>query len=274
MVETIKTEEKPLEPSEIPTQEQIKRIIGMAHGASGSFLHIRNQAILSCLNDMGLRPTELLSCNLSDVVEESNYLVFNIPQSKTYRRKIVSYLAKPFLKKYFGLRNSMLKSNERDARKIEPLFVDRFGKRLSPKATRMMIIRSFKKAGIGLPENRMIVSKVFRHAFATRAEQHFPHGVFYYWNGWSRGISGTYSHIDYKSCLSHYFKMLQLEKNPMLVLSCPNKKCHHENLNHDHCLAISLEERPSKTNIETLSCLSKISFFDAITNTSTINPIR
>ncbi len=221
-------DEKEVKVNELPSQEQVKEIIDLAQG-DGTKLFVRNQGLLALWNDCGLRPTEIQGLNVSDLTEENGYLVVSINQSKTQNgiRRLPSYLAMPFIKKYLGLRGIEVKDN-RD----QPLFTDRFGNRMTSDAIRMVVKRAFKKAKVNLPKSKRIIGKVFRNTFSYRAADHYNYSQLYYALGWSRGISGIYNPKDYRKLIEPYSKMIREENNPMLPKLC---KCGHLNPNIEFC---------------------------------------
>lgn len=226
-------DEREIRPEDLPTQDDIKRVIEMAQ-KDGTILPIRNQALIALMNDNGLRPSEVLALDLKDITQEENYLIINISQSKTKhgKRRLISYLAMPYVKKYLSLRGREFKGKNWGQYKDEPLFLDRYNNRLPHSALRMLLIRAFKKAGVKFPESKQIIGKVFRNCFAFRAGDYFSHSQLYNFMGWSRAIESVYSPRSHEQLIKPYFEMLKGENNPMMPKNC---KCGNISIGLDFC---------------------------------------
>lgn len=220
--------------SKLPTQQKVKELIETAYN-QGSKMDLRNQALFSLCNDVGCRIGEALSMNLSDVQEQENYLVITLPESKTLPREVISYMAKPFLKKWLSVHQPKKVVNGRQVIDYsKPLFIDRSGKRMSYQSARMVLNRLLNRTGISLPERKK--THVFRHLFSSRAK--WSADVKDYWLGWTGRMSNRYTHLSYKDTIEPYFRMLKEENNPMMPIEC---ECGHLNSNIDFCEKCGLE---------------------------------
>lgn len=218
-------EQNLINPSDLPTQEKIKELIQKAYNR-GSKFDIRNQALLALLNDCGIRIGEALSINLKHISEENNYLVVAIPESKTIPRVLISYLAKPYLKKWLALHQPKIKGKtDYNA----PLFIDATGKRMTYYTVQKAINTVLKKAQLQLPERKK--THLFRHLVASRAKN-WSSDVKDYWFGWSGRMSNRYTHMDHRDCVKPYFEMIEAERNPMNPIEC---RCGYLNPNIDFC---------------------------------------
>lgn len=213
-----------IEPSSIPTQEQVKQMVEAAQN-KGSVFDVRNQALIALLNDLGLRIGDAISIRIKDIQEEENYLVVTVPHSKSLPRTLVSYLAKPFIKK---LLNMHPQKNVPDA----PLFIDKTGKRLMYAAAAKQVAKVFEKVGYSPPQYKL--THIFRHAWKVRADRYFSQAQAEYAGGWSSKSIGNriYSHFYYKELVEPYFRMIKGENNPMLAKEC---SCGWANSNIDFC---------------------------------------
>lgn len=191
-------------PTQLPSQEQVKDYL-VALRNQGHKNAVRNTGIIALCNDVGCRIEEALSIKNENIVQEKNYLVVTLPQSKTRPRTVISFLAKPYLMEWEALSPNRGKPDAH-------FFCDGQGKPVKYHALRKSMLEAAATCGLKFPKNKM--THLFRNVFASRSFN-WPEIPRRTWMGWSGGISDTYTHINHKQCAEHYFRMLEGEKNPM-----------------------------------------------------------
>ncbi len=162
-----------IDPDTMPTQLQVKQAIESLN-LKGTMMEARSQFLLSLLNDLGSRCGEVLAMNLSDVTEVTvehqgktfQVLRIKIVQSKTNPRIILSYLSKPYFKKYLALRG-ITKENINEF-KDTPLFINNTGQRLHYHSARQALTTAFDRINFKFPTSHAL--HFLRHVFRSRAE--------------------------------------------------------------------------------------------------------
>jgi site-specific recombinase XerC len=189
----------------IPSQKDVKRFIDSVY-VEGKQYTIRDQAILSLINDTGARISEALSIKNKHIKPEGNYLIVSFPESKTLPRTVISFLAKPYLENWAKV--SPNKNKGPDAF----FFCQKDGNSVSYASVKKSFHKALKKTQI--PWKKGQAMHYFRHIFTTRAFE-WPYAIKQYWLGWSNNsIEGVYSEINYKQCIKTYFNMIKEENNP------------------------------------------------------------
>lgn len=121
-------------------------------------LGLRNKALLEMIYGSGLRVSELLSLNLSDVHINEGFCMINGKGSKE-RKAYISDIAKVYLKKYiYFSREKLLKKQ-----KLHALFIDNEGKQLTRQGFYKVLKNMQIKAGV----EGNISPHTLRHSFAT-----------------------------------------------------------------------------------------------------------
>lgn len=190
----------------LPSQVDVKKLLGDVEQIGRKF-SIRDKAILSLLNDTGMRIGEALAIRNKNIREENDYLVIQIPESKSMPRIVISFLAKKDLEEWTKLTPS--KSNPDGY-----FFCQTDG---SP-CRYPSIVKSFKRAlaksGITWRAGKSV--HLFRAICASRFFE-WPYALKNAWFGWAfRSHEGSYTKIEYKQFVNYYFETLKKEQNPLL----------------------------------------------------------
>lgn len=189
----------------LPSQEEVKRLLEAMY-VDGKRMSIRNMAICSFANDSGARISAILSIRNKHIRPEENYLVVDLPHSKTAPRTIIAFLSKKHLENWAKV------SPNKEAGPDAFFFCQANGNEVKYPCLAIEFRKALKKTGI--PWKRNI--HYFRHLFISRTVD-WPYAPKMYWTGLAlKGHERTYSHIDYTQCLEPYFTMLKKEQNPIL----------------------------------------------------------
>jgi len=189
----------------LPSQQEVKDLLEAMY-VDGKRMSVRNRAICALANDSGARISEILSTRNKHVRPEENYLVVDLPISKTAPRTIVAFISKKHLEEWAKISPNRNKGGEAF------FFCQGDGNPVGYASLAKEFSKALKKTG--LPWVRGV--HFFRHIFISRAAS-WPAALKCYWTGLTQnGHEGTYSHITYKQCVPEYFKMLKEEENPML----------------------------------------------------------
>lgn len=130
----------------------------------------RDKAIIELLYGTGMRVAELSSLNIHDVTDEINNC-FNLysdtikVMGKGSKERIIPFSnpAKKAVYNYLKNREKVPKEDYRQSISNEALFINCYGKRLSPSSIRKIINKYMKNACL----NKKISPHIFRHTFAT-----------------------------------------------------------------------------------------------------------
>lgn len=138
------------------TVEQVLSLISSID--ENTNLGLRNKALIEMIYGSGLRVSELLSLNLSDIHINEGYCMINGKGSKE-RKAYISDIAKVYLKKYiFFAREKLMKKQ-----KLHALFIDNEGKQLTRQGFYKVLKTMQLKAGV----EGNISPHTLRHSFAT-----------------------------------------------------------------------------------------------------------
>lgn len=119
-------------------------------------ISIRDRAILETLYSTGIRVSELVALNLSDLDLEAGMVKVMGKGGRERFVPIGSYAIRA-IKRYLEKRPELL-SKEEDA-----LFLNRWGERISDRGVRFLIGKYMRRAGIG----KRVSPHTLRHSFAT-----------------------------------------------------------------------------------------------------------
>jgi len=188
----------------LPTQAEVKWLLDALY-VDGSRMSVRNRAICSLLNDTGCRISEALSICNKHFRPEKNYIVIDLPHSKTAPRTVIAALSRKHLEAWARISPNRLKGKE------AYFFCQADGSAV----TYASVVKEFKKALKKTKINWQRGVHYFRHLFISRAAD-WPSNPRLYWCGLRLpGHQETYSHLTYENCIEPYFAMLKKEKNPM-----------------------------------------------------------
>lgn len=131
-------------------------------------ISIRNRAIIELLYGTGMRVTELSSLNVDDihiqVLHNENYDIIKVT-GKGFKERLLplSKTVKDALEAYKEIKEYTVRPKYRHLISKKPLFLNCFGKRLSPRSIFRMINKYMALSSL----NKRISPHVFRHTFAT-----------------------------------------------------------------------------------------------------------
>lgn len=143
----------------IPNVLTIEEVIRLINSIElNTDLGLRNKALLEMIYGSGLRVSELLGLNLSDVhINEGYCMIFG--KGSKERKAYISEIARYSLKEYiFKARNNLLKKE-----KLHALFIDNLGKQLTRQGFYKILKNMQVKAGV----EGHISPHTLRHSFAT-----------------------------------------------------------------------------------------------------------
>jgi len=121
----------------------------------------RNNAILQVLFTSGMRVSELTALNMEDVHWQAGELRV-LGKGGRERLCFISEEALEYLNSYIQERERLMGQKTLPAG-TSPVFLNRWGRRLTPRSVARMIMALAQKAGIEKP----VYPHVFRHSFAT-----------------------------------------------------------------------------------------------------------
>lgn len=160
-------------PKRLPTTltiEEIRDILTAAYVAKPKtfygavrgedMLHYRDCLILEVLFNTGMRVHELCGLKLSDYDAGSGIIKFIGKGNKERKCYLTASNLPALYDRYISLRNAFLKKK---GMQCEHIFVNRFGRALSPQGVRDIVSKYSKAAGI----TKNVTPHVFRHSFAT-----------------------------------------------------------------------------------------------------------
>jgi len=136
--------------------EQIEALLKATE--DGAFLGARDRAILEVLYSAGLRISELVALDLTDL-DEFGEVVRVMGKGRKERLAAVGAHAMAALHSYLSMRAATFGEAHAD----DPLFVNKFGKRLSDRSIRRKLNKYLRIAGI--PTD--VSPHTLRHSFAT-----------------------------------------------------------------------------------------------------------
>ncbi len=125
-----------------------------------NWLGIRDKAILETLYSTGIRVSELVMLDLSDV-DFLSEVIHVVGKGKKERIAPIGASALRFIQQYIELRNKWLEANS--VQHCPKLFLNKHGKKLSTRSVRRKLDKYLKEAGL----DSSISPHTLRHSFAT-----------------------------------------------------------------------------------------------------------
>ena len=154
--------ENPTKPKKLPkflTLEESKQLLSSIQGKNA----VRDFCIITLFLNCGMRVSELVGINLSDINKDLTTVNVTGKGSKE-RMLYLNSACKNAIEAYLKVRPSDIKSKDKDA-----LFVSRNKNRLSVQSVQLLIYNHLKAAGLG---NRNMSVHKLRHTAATLMYQH------------------------------------------------------------------------------------------------------
>ena len=210
-----KGEKHIIKAEDLPTQEEIDRIIKFA-------MNPRDKVLISMSFDLGTRPKELLGLNVGDVnFDEYGCVVTVGEHAKTGARTLRLITSLAYLREW-------LESHPYRDNKEAPLFIglgrNQFGKRITPQTLRWVFKEAAKLAGV----DRRVYTYLLRHASITReagnglGDQELK--TFYGWSPSSRMLE-VYSHLTSEDVNKKRLEQAGIIKAKKSVKELEFKKC-------------------------------------------------
>ncbi len=138
----------------------VERLLNAPQGSS--FQAKRDRAILETLYSTGLRVSELTGLNLGDV-DLTGEIVRARGKGRRERIIPIGSFALRAIREYLEVRNSVVDDPAKAAGPDAPLFLNRFGQRLSSRSVRKIMDKYIKIAGL----SKKTSPHTLRHSFAT-----------------------------------------------------------------------------------------------------------
>lgn len=194
------------------------------------------RAILSLLNEVPIRPTELLLMRVRDFEIKGAYAVINIPQGKTEARPVPIAQSLPFIQEW-------LMSHPYADDPESHLWISRsnryYGRPIRYYGLRKMFLRIYERAGyIELDKHGKVIRAtkkynpyIFRHTAGTKDSKLYPESVRKQRGGWSKDSKAMYryDHLSGKDAEDVWLEkngFAQEEKKPEFN-TCP--RCRETN---------------------------------------------
>jgi integrase/recombinase XerC len=139
---------------------EVEKLLNAPQGAS--FQAKRDRAILETLYSTGLRVSELTGLNLSDVDPTSEVIR---ARGKGRRERVIPIgtFALRAIQEYLDIRTAVLADQAQANMPDSPLFLNRFGQRLSSRSIRKIMDKYIKVTGLNMKTS----PHTLRHSFAT-----------------------------------------------------------------------------------------------------------
>lgn len=139
---------------------EVEKLLNSPKGTG--FQPRRDRAILETLYSTGLRVSELTGLNVGDV-DPTTEVIRTKGKGRKERVIPVGSFALRAIREYLDVRHSVLADPGRGSTPDAPLFLNRFGRRLSSRSIRKIMDKYIKVAGL----NKKISPHTLRHSFAT-----------------------------------------------------------------------------------------------------------
>jgi integrase/recombinase XerC len=138
----------------------VEKLLNAPQGTS--FQAKRDRAILETLYSTGLRVSELTGLNLGDVDATSEVIR---ARGKGRRERVIPIgsFALRAIREYLDIRSAVLQDVAKAGSPESPLFLNRFGQRLSSRSIRKIMDKYIKVAGLNMKTS----PHTLRHSFAT-----------------------------------------------------------------------------------------------------------
>lgn len=145
-------------PQKLPTFLYQKEIIELLESAAGSTVFdLRDRAILEVLYSTGIRVSELVGINLTDV-DYTSGIVHVLGKGNKERFVPIGSYAIAAIEKYLDRRHELLKKNQSEA-----LFLNGKGSRLTSRGVRLIMNKYTRKIVL----SKHVSPHTLRHTFAT-----------------------------------------------------------------------------------------------------------
>ncbi len=138
----------------------VERLLSAPQGSS--FQAKRDRAILETLYSTGLRVSELTGLNLGDV-DATGEVIRTRGKGRRERVIPIGSFALRAIREYLEVRNVVLQDTAQAPAGEAPLFLNRFGQRLSSRSIRKIMDKYIKIAGL----SKKTSPHTLRHSFAT-----------------------------------------------------------------------------------------------------------
>lgn len=146
-------------PKRIPKALTVDEVFALIDSVQKpDFLSLRDRAMLEVLYASGLRVGELVSLSHGSIDFEQKLLRVMGKRRKERIVPLGGQAAKALLR-YFSEKNQLYPKHSNST----PVFVNRFGKRLTERSTQRMLIKRFREAGL----QRRVTPHMLRHSFAS-----------------------------------------------------------------------------------------------------------
>jgi site-specific recombinase XerD len=200
-------------PENLLTQEEVKRLICACENP-------RDKCILSLLNELGCRISELLLMDLKDIEDCEEYYRITIQHSKTQSRKLKVIDSKPFIADWL---NQHPKNKDLNTPLFVGIGVKNKGKRLRYDACRMLLKKISKRAKIIKSNN----PHHWRHSTATRYANYMSYSQLCNWFGWRIGskVPSIYIHLSGQDMDNTVDQMRGLTTTPKIEDTLTPKNC-------------------------------------------------
>ena len=171
-------------PENLLSQEDVKKLINACENP-------RDKCFLSLLNELGCRIGEILTLDIKQIEDCTDYFRVTIQHSKTQPRKLKVIDSKPFIAQWLNKHAKLQGQNS-------PLFIgigsQNKNERLDYDACRMLLKKIAKRAGI----QKAINPHQWRHSTATRYAKFMSYSQLCHWFGWVIGskTASIYIHLS------------------------------------------------------------------------------
>jgi integrase/recombinase XerC len=123
---------------------------------------LRDRAILETMYSSGVRVAELVGMNLSDLIPDEGIIRVRGKGNKQRFAPIGSYAEKA-ISRWLLIRKAMLAQKRKNSGPESPLFLNKFGNRLTTRSIGRMLEKYLKVAGLDMKTS----PHTLRHSFAT-----------------------------------------------------------------------------------------------------------
>lgn len=193
---------KQLEPP-LVNQEQIKKVIDYLL-STGNYVDSVTGTLVALLNDTGMRLSEALTLRHCDLINEENYWLVQLQQSKTRTRTNVILLSKEYISKW--LSTCPTKNNKQGL-----IFCTKTGEPVAYSPIRKSFINALEKNNVNWKTNSSF--HYLRHLTASRLYE-MPGNLIKYYLGWEDSeMRAVYSNYSWKVCIPYLLK--SIKNNPM-----------------------------------------------------------
>lgn len=183
----------------------------------------RDKALIDVALDSGIRPGELLSLKIKNVMHDKNGFVINV-EGKTGIRPVLLVQSTPSLARW--LSEHPFRENQNASLWVN-LEKTKYGQPLAYSAVRAILGRIRDRAKKKHPQfKKPVFLNLFRHTEATNTAKWMSHAITKKRHGWSPGskMPDRYSHLDNSDVneiiYKHYGIEMDEENGPKLPIKC------------------------------------------------------